>query len=59
MATKAQKMQVLFETNQIIALKMKRNRTKSRNRKAFFQNLIDTAERELTKKRNKYKIPLK
>ena len=57
MATQSQKDEILFETKQINALKLKRNKyaIKSKNRKAL-QNIIDVAEKQLKEKRNKYGI---
>lgn len=57
MATKAQKDEVLFETKQINALKLKRNKYQrgSKYKKAL-QSIIDVAEDALRKKRNRYGI---
>ena len=60
MATDKQREEILFETKQINALKMKRNRYAPKSkRKAALQNIIDVAEKMLTTKRNKYGLNLK
>ena len=56
MATIKEKAEILFETKQINALKMIRNKTKSKKRHAALVRVIAIAESELKIKRNKYGI---
>ena len=57
MATEKEKEEILFETKQINALKLKRNKyaANSKNKKAI-QSIIDFAEKGLKEKRKKYGI---
>jgi hypothetical protein len=57
MATIKEKEEVLFETKQINALKLKRNKyaAGSKNKKAL-QSIIDVAEASLKEKRKRYGI---
>ncbi len=57
MATKKQKDEILFETKQLNALKLMRNKLSPNSKKRKpFRELIKLAEEELKRKRAMYKI---
>jgi len=56
MATQKQKDEVLTETKQVNAMKLKRNNAKTASLKKAWRALIAVAESELSKKRKAYGI---